>query len=238
MLTVVAALLAVLTVATAAVLVAGRMAAQSRQLGALKAVGVTPGQATLVVLVEYLVVAVTAAAIGIVVGTALSPLIARSAPSLYGAPQAPPITLPRAAAIAVAALVVLLAAIRPALRGARQSTVRALASAARSPGRPSRLVTARVTMRSCARWAPPPGQTVVSFIVAQLSAGQLACATGIPLGVVLFNTFGGDELTPITLPAFSYVMVALAAPLLYLLIVIAPAARLARRPVAPTLTYE
>ncbi|HKO33068.1 MAG TPA: hypothetical protein VJY85_04930, partial [Candidatus Limnocylindria bacterium] len=56
-LTLLAVLLAGLTVATAAVLVTGRMAAQGRQFGALKAVGVTPRQALGVVLVEYLAVA-------------------------------------------------------------------------------------------------------------------------------------------------------------------------------------
>lgn len=40
------------------------------------------------------------------------------------------------------------------------------------------------------------------------------------------------------LPAFTYVAVAVAVPLLYLMVVIVPAARLARRPPAGVLTYE
>ena len=47
----------VLTIGTAVILVAGRMAAQIRQVGTLKAVGATPGQVTCVLLVEYLAVA-------------------------------------------------------------------------------------------------------------------------------------------------------------------------------------
>jgi putative ABC transport system permease protein len=57
-------LIAVLTVATAAVLVAGRMAAQVRQVGTLKAVGVTPRQVVLVLLVEHLAIAAGATAVG------------------------------------------------------------------------------------------------------------------------------------------------------------------------------
>jgi hypothetical protein len=75
-----AILLAGLTVATTAVLVTGRMAAQGRQIGALKAVGLTPRQALAVVLLEYLAVATVAAAIGITAGTLLSPLIGRDLP--------------------------------------------------------------------------------------------------------------------------------------------------------------
>jgi ABC-type transport system involved in cytochrome bd biosynthesis fused ATPase/permease subunit len=58
------ALIAILTVATASVLIAGRMAAQVRQVGTLKAVGVTPRQVMLVLLVEHLAIAAVATAVG------------------------------------------------------------------------------------------------------------------------------------------------------------------------------
>jgi putative ABC transport system permease protein len=132
----------VLTIGTAVILVAGRMAAQSRQVGTLKAVGVTPGQVTCVLLVEYLAVAFLATAVGLAAGTLLTPPLARltSVVSVYGA-QAPPITWPRAAtAFAVTTAVVVLATVRPALRGVRQSTLRSLGSNTRPPRRPGRLV--------------------------------------------------------------------------------------------------
>lgn len=346
-LTLIALLLAGLTVATAAVLVTGRMAAQSLQIGALKAIGVTPRQALAVVLVEYLAVAFAAAAIGIVLGTLLSPLMVEGMPNLYGTPAAPPITLPRAAiALAVALAVVIVGSVQPALSGMRHSTVRALASGARPPKRSSRaarfaarvglplpavlglrsamrrpgriianatglalgvamvivglavyqavqdfrdtsagseldalaltgiaslidqvlasvfvgaallgalaalnaLVVAIFAARDNARnhaiqraLGATPRQTVVSFVVAQLGASLLGCAVGIPLGVVLFNSVSGDSakgLGTIALPAWVYLLVAVAVPSLYLMIVIVPAARLARRPVAGLLTYE
>jgi putative ABC transport system permease protein len=134
----------VLTIGTAVILVAGRMAAQIRQVGTLKAVGVTPGQVTCVLLVEYLAVAVLATAVGLAVGNLLAPSLARVTDVLavYGA-QAPPITWPRAAtAFAVTTAVVVLATVRPALRGVRRSTLRSLGSNTRPPHRPGRLMRA------------------------------------------------------------------------------------------------
>ena len=174
-------------IATAAVLVAGRIAAQSRQVGTLKAVGVTPGQVTGVLLVEYLSRGATASAIGIIAGTLLSPLFARSAASLYGAPAAPSITWPRvAAAIGVAVAVVVLATVRPALRGARHSTVRSLAANVRPPRRPSRVgrlagtlglpLPSVLGLRSMTR---RPGRTVASAV--GLALGIAMVIVGIAL---------------------------------------------------------
>jgi ABC-type lipoprotein release transport system permease subunit len=86
-----------------------------------------------------------------------------------------------------------------------------------------------------------PRQTVISFVVAQFGASLLGCAAGIPLGVLLFNTVVSNnvkDMATITLPASDYVAVAIATPLLYLVIAIVPATRLARRRVAPALVYE
>jgi len=176
---IIATLLAWLTIATAAVLVAGRMAAQSHQVGTLKAVGVTPGQVTGVLLVEYLMLAGTAAVVGVVAGTLLSPLLAPAA-VLYGPPQAPPITWTRAVvAFAVAAAVVVLATIRPALRGVRLSTVRALAATIRPPRRPSRL--ARL-----AGLAGLPLPAVLGVRTAMRRPGRtLGGAVGLALGIAM-----------------------------------------------------
>jgi putative ABC transport system permease protein len=133
-----------LTIATAGILVAGRMAAQIRQVGTLKAVGVTPGQITCILLAEYLTVALLATAVGLAAGTLLTPPLARLTRvlSVYGA-QTPPITWPRAAiVVAVATCVVLLATVRPALRGVRRSTLQSLSSTTRPPHRAGRLIRA------------------------------------------------------------------------------------------------
>jgi hypothetical protein len=83
-----------------------------------------------------------------------------------------------------------------------------------------------------------PRQTVVAFVVAQLGGCLLACAAGIPLGVLLFTAVGGDDLTPIRLSFTTYAAVALAVPVLYTAIVAVPARLLGRRPVTPLLAYE
>jgi putative ABC transport system permease protein len=141
---VLAIFLVALTIGTAVILVAGRMGAQIRQVGTLKAVGATPGQVTCVLLVEYVTVAFLATALGLAVGTLLTPPLARVTDvlSVYGA-QNPPLTWPRAAtAFAGAAAIVVVATVWPALRGVRRSTLRSLASNTRPPHRPGRLMRA------------------------------------------------------------------------------------------------
>ncbi len=133
-------LISFLTVATAAVLVTGRMAAQTRQIGTLKAVGVTPRQVVLVLLAEHLGLAALATLIGLGIGRILAPRFAATSVTVLGTPEFPPLSPSRAGIVgAVAAVIVLLATIRPAIRGVRHSTLRSLASGARPPRRPGRL---------------------------------------------------------------------------------------------------
>jgi putative ABC transport system permease protein len=97
-----------------------------------------------VLLVEYLTVAFLATAVGLAAGTLLAPPLARltCVLSVYGA-QTAPITLSRAAiVVAVATSVVLLATVRPALRGVRRSTLHSLSSNTRQPHRAGRLIRA------------------------------------------------------------------------------------------------
>ncbi len=173
-----------LTIGTAVILVAGRMAAQIRQVGTLKAVGVTPGQVTCVLLVEYLAVAVLATAVGLAVGSLLAPSLARVTDVLavYGA-QAPPITWPRAAtAFAVTTAVVVLATVRPALRGVRRSTLRSLASNTRPPHRPGRLIRAITRL-------PLPLPVWLGLRGANRRRGRfLANTLGLTVGITLLIT--------------------------------------------------
>ena len=126
--------------ATAAVLIAGRMATQVRQVGTLKAVGVTPRQIVLVLLVEHLAIAAGATVLGLGIGRLLAPRVAETSVTVLGTPEPPPLTWGRVAIVAaVAFTVVLLGTIRPALRGIRQSTLRSLVAGPRPPRRPGRL---------------------------------------------------------------------------------------------------
>jgi hypothetical protein len=70
------------------------------------------------------------------------------------------------------------------------------------------------------------------------AACLLACATGIPLGIALYNAIRGQTLGPIDLTPLTYIAVSLTALLLYAAIAVTPARLLARRPITPQLAYE
>jgi putative ABC transport system permease protein len=129
-------LLGLLAIASVAVLAGGRMAGQVRRVGLLKAVGATPGLVAVVLLAEHLLLAVVAAALGLVFGWLAAPLFTSPGAGLIGSAGAPSITVQAIVIVVAVALVVAAAAtLIPALRGARTSTIGALDDAARPPGR-------------------------------------------------------------------------------------------------------
>jgi putative ABC transport system permease protein len=173
-------LIAILAIATAAVLVAGRMAARIRQVGTLKAVGVAPSQIVLALLTEYGAVALTATALGLGIGRLLAPALARTSVTVLGDPQPRPLTWQQVAVVAVVALVVvLIGTVRPAFRGIRRSTVRSLVSGARPPKRPGRL----------ARWATDAGVPLTGVLGLRFAwrrPGRLLTnAAGLTFGVAM-----------------------------------------------------
>src|SRR3984885_10633603 len=140
-------LLGLLAVASLAVLVGGRMAEQTRRVGLLKAVGGTPGLVAAVLLAEHLVLAVVAAALGLLLGWLVAPLLTKPGAALIGSAGAPPVTAATIAiVVGVALAVAAVATLVPAIRAARTSTVGALADSARPPRRRARViaVTARL----------------------------------------------------------------------------------------------
>ena len=136
-------LLALLAVASLAVLVGGRLADQTRRIGSLKAVGATPGLVAAVLLSEYLVLALIAAGIGLAVGRLVGPLLTSPGAGLVGSAGAPSLTPSTIATVVGAAIAVaLLAAVVPAVRAARISTVSALNDAPHPPQRRAWIVAA------------------------------------------------------------------------------------------------
>jgi putative ABC transport system permease protein len=134
-------LLCLLAIASVAVLVAGRVADQIRRVGLLKAVGATPGLVAAVFLAEYLVLALVAAAAGLVAGRLIAPLLTNPGAGLLGTAGAPQMSLPTVVVVAgVALAVAAVATVLPAVRATRTSTVPALADAARPPRRRGWLV--------------------------------------------------------------------------------------------------
>jgi putative ABC transport system permease protein len=139
-------LLALLAIASVAVLAGGRMSEQASRVGLLKAVGTTPGLVALVLLAENAVLAFGAAAVGLCVGWLAAPLITSPGAGLVGAPGAPSLTAADAGLVAAVALAVALAStLVPGIRAARVSTVTALAEQVRPPRRRGVLI--RVSRR-------------------------------------------------------------------------------------------
>jgi ABC-type lipoprotein release transport system permease subunit len=129
-------LIALLAVASIAVLVGGRMADQTRRVGLLKAVGGTPHLVAVVLLAEYIVVALVGSAAGLAAGWLAAPLLTDPGASLVGSAGAPSLTMSTVGVVTAVALGVAVAAtFVPAVRAARTSTVHALADAARPPRR-------------------------------------------------------------------------------------------------------
>jgi putative ABC transport system permease protein len=134
-------LLGLLAVASVAVLVGGRMADQIRRVGLLKAVGGTPRLVAAVLLAEYVVVALFAAAAGLALGRLSAPLLIDSSAGMLGSAAPPPLTLSTVGVVTAVALAVAVAAtFVPAVRAARTSTIRALADSARAPRRTAWLI--------------------------------------------------------------------------------------------------
>jgi putative ABC transport system permease protein len=116
---------------------------------------VTPRQVVLALLVENLTLAAVATAVGLAAGRVIGPGLASTSLTVFGQPETPPLTWGRVAIVAgVAAAVVVLATVRPAVRGLRHSTLRSLSSGARPPRRPGRV----------ARWAAAAGLPLVGSL--------------------------------------------------------------------------
>ncbi|MCS7479184.1 ABC transporter permease [Umezawaea endophytica] len=185
-------LLGLLAIASLSVLVGGRMADQTRRVGLLKAVGGTPGLVAAVLLAEYLLVALIAAAAGLVIGALTAPLLTESSAGLVGSAGTPSLTWSTIGLVTAVALgVAVVATAVPAVRGARSSTVSALANAARPPRRTGWLIAVStrlpvpllLTLRLTAR---QPRRVVLGVV----SIG--VTVSGIYVLLAL-NTFLGDQ---------------------------------------------
>ena len=135
-------LLALLAVASVAILVGGRMAEQTRRIGLLKAVGGTPEFVAGVLLIEHMLISLCAAGVGIATGWLLAPLIDGPGAGLLGAPSAPTLTgTTIGVVVALSLAVAIVATFVPAVRAARQSTLTSLNNSARPPRRNVALTT-------------------------------------------------------------------------------------------------
>jgi predicted lysophospholipase L1 biosynthesis ABC-type transport system permease subunit len=187
-------LVALLAVASVSALVGGRMADQTRRVGLLKAAGGTPRLVAAVLLTEYTILALLAAAAGLAAGWLTAPLLSDPGAGLLGSAGAPSVTMSTIGSVTVVALgVAALATFVPAVRAARTSAVGALADAARPPRRRPWLIaiSARLPvslllgLRIAAR---RPRRVVLSAISIAITV------TGIVLALAAHATMNHDEL--------------------------------------------
>lgn len=113
--------------AVLATLVGGRVVAQTREIGVLKATGLTPRQLTGLVLTEQMVLSVIGLAVGIATGYLLTPVFVSSSAALLNAPERP--ALDPGHALLIVAIVLSIVAVfagAPGLRAARRSAAETL----------------------------------------------------------------------------------------------------------------
>jgi len=107
--------------------IGGVVLSQYREIGLLKAVGFTPGQVTLLFLVEHLGLGLVAGVAGLLLGTVIAPLFLRPTAELLNAPAMPVYDPALYLAVLVGVeVIVALFTIWPAWRGGRIGTVQAI----------------------------------------------------------------------------------------------------------------
>jgi putative ABC transport system permease protein len=187
-------LLALLAIASVAVLVGRRLSEYARRVGLLKAVGGTPSVVAATFLAENLVLALFAAVVGLAAGWLAAPLITKPGAALIGSAGAAPLSLGTVVQVIGLAIVVALAAtLVPAIRASRGSTVAALNDAGRPPKRRGALV--RISSR-----LPVPALFGLRLVARRprrslLSAANVAVTTTGVVTVIAFHAFADNTLS-------------------------------------------
>jgi putative ABC transport system permease protein len=141
-------LLALLVVGfTVATVISGRVLAQRREIGLLKAVGFAPRNIVALLVAEYLAIAIAASVLGLIAGAAISPLLLKPMSSLLATPTPSALApLPLIGALLLILVAVAIFTAVPALKAGRVNTVDALAlgrtGGANAPSKAARLAAA------------------------------------------------------------------------------------------------
>ncbi len=186
-------LLALLAIASVAVLVGRRLSEYARRVGLLKAVGGTPSVVAATFLAENLMLALFAALVGLAAGWLAAPLITKPGAALIGTAGAPTLSLANVVQVIGLAIVVALAAtLVPAVRASCGSTVAALNDAGRPPKRRGALV--RISSR-----LPIPGLFGLRLVARRphrsfLSAANVAVTTTGIVTVIAFHAYADNKL--------------------------------------------
>lgn len=121
--------------------IAGRVLAQYRDIGILKAIGFTPGQVTLVFLIQHLLLSIVAGLLGVGVGVLLAPLFLNQTADMLNTPAASPFNPTVALSVLLGVLVIVsLFNLLPAWRGGRIPPVQAITRGFNPPQRRASLL--------------------------------------------------------------------------------------------------
>jgi putative ABC transport system permease protein len=187
-------LLALLAIASVAVLVGRRLSEYASRVGLLKAVGAAPSFVAVTFLTENLILALFAAGLGLLAGWLALPLVTKPGAALIGSVSTPSLAPATVVGVfAVALVVALLATLVPSIRAARSSTVGALNDVARAPRR-------RGFFIRISSWLPVPALFGLRLVArrprrALLSAANVAVTvTGI-VTVIAFHRFADAKLS-------------------------------------------
>src|SRR3954447_9348878 len=134
---------------TVATVISGRVLAQRREIGLLKAIGLTPRGVVATLVGEYLLVALAAGVLALVAGAAIAPLLLKPMANLLATPTPSALAPgPLVASLALILVAVAICTAIPAIRAGRLNTVEALAiGRASSRGTASRAARAAAALR-------------------------------------------------------------------------------------------
>ncbi|MFI1735300.1 FtsX-like permease family protein [Streptomyces acidicola] len=177
-------LLAAAALVTLASLAAVRAPRDHRRAGLFKAVGATPRTVAAMLIAQYLLLTVVAAAVGVTVGCLTAPALADPSAGLLNT-AGPPTTGIVVAATVLAVLVTLIGTLGPVLRTVRSSTVDTLAD-------PAHLIAYRPRLTAMTAYLPTPLLIGVRLIArrpgrAALSAVGTAATTVMVTAVLTFQ---------------------------------------------------
>jgi putative ABC transport system permease protein len=197
--------------AVVGILVGARVLEQNREIGLLKAVGLTPGQVTAVFVIESAVLGLVATGLGYAAGTALAPLVAGAMAETM---VEPPTTAPDPAHLLVAGVPVLLVLVvstwAAARRRTRMSVLNALQSRQALP--PRRSLVARAT-RALPLGVPMDvglraflaGRARVLLLTAAIALTGAAVVFALSMQAALDDRPAGEaSAVPVELPALVY----------------------------------
>ena len=165
-----------------ATLIGGRVLAQTREIGLLKAAGLTPGQVARVFLVEQVSLGFMGVVLGLVLGTLATPLFVSRSAALLNASQVPPFDLSSALRVLVIVLAtVTVCAAVPSLRAGRRTTASLLGGPGPGGARRSRLAPLSLPIPLALGLRDTflrPGRTFVTMLALALTVASATATLG------------------------------------------------------------